>query len=66
MRRALTLIACLLLVAGSQRRNPALRARLVVGEGLNEPFAVDFDATRPHVHRRDGRQSRQCLGPRDG
>ena len=44
MRRALTLIAFLLLAAGSAAQ-PALRARLVVGEGLNEPFAVDFDAS---------------------
>ena len=44
MRRALTLIACILAVAVSAAQSGP-RARLVVGAGLNEPFAVDFDAT---------------------
>ena len=43
MRHALTIVACILLVALPAAQS-GLRARLVVGEGLNEPFAVDFDA----------------------
>jgi streptogramin lyase len=42
MRRSLTLIACLLSVAGATAQSGA-RVTLVVGQGLNEPFAVDFD-----------------------
>ena len=42
MPRALTLVACILSVA-SYAAQPGPRTRLVVGQGLNEPFAVDFD-----------------------
>ena len=44
MRRALTSIACILAAAVSAAQSGP-RARLIVGEGLNEPFAVDFDAS---------------------
>jgi DNA-binding beta-propeller fold protein YncE len=43
MRHALTFIVCILLAALPAAQS-GLRVRLVVGEGLNEPFAVDFDA----------------------
>ncbi len=43
MRHALTLVFCVLGAVFAAQSGP--RARLVVGEGLNEPFAVDFDAT---------------------
>ena len=43
MRHALALVVCVLLAALSAAQSGP-RARLVVGEGLNEPFAVDFDA----------------------
>ena len=39
----LTLVVCILFAALPAAQS-GLRARLVVGEGLNEPFAVDFDA----------------------
>ena len=42
MQRALTLIVCILVVAVSAAQSGP-RARLVVGSGPNEPFAVDFD-----------------------
>jgi streptogramin lyase len=43
MRRALSLIFGVLFVVASPAAQSGFRARLVVGEGLNEPFAVDFD-----------------------
>jgi len=43
MRRALPLILGVFLVVAVSAAQSGPRARLVVGEGLKEPFAVDFD-----------------------
>ena len=42
MRRAVAALA-VILTAASSVAQPRPSARLIVGEGLNEPFAVDFD-----------------------
>lgn len=45
MRPALALIVGVVFFAAISSAQSGPRARLVVGQGLNEPFAVDFDAT---------------------